>query len=61
MISPRVGGGEEGDCEALREYCALDTYAMYAIWKCCRRLRGREMLWIRGCERAMSVRGGVAW
>jgi hypothetical protein len=34
MIAPGTSGAQKkAIAAALREYCALDTYAMYAIWK----------------------------
>ena len=34
MVAPGTDAAERASIgEALREYCKLDTYAMYAIWK----------------------------
>jgi hypothetical protein len=34
MIVPTTSAGEKKEiAQALRTYCALDTYAMYAIWR----------------------------
>ena len=34
MVAPGTDAAERASiAEALREYCKLDTYAMFAIWK----------------------------